>query len=79
MSRGKRRAYDGDLNMKVQQGSKDGRSIVSIATYDAAQPSSEASICRRLRAEIERALPDAASKVWHGAPVWFVGDTPVVG
>ncbi|MEP0848427.1 MAG: DUF1801 domain-containing protein [Phycisphaerae bacterium] len=32
-----------------------------------------------MRAEIERALPDAASKVWHGAPVWFVGNTPVVG
>ena len=55
------------------------RSRVSIAAYDAGQPAAEASVCRRLRAEIERALPDATSKVWHGAPVWFVGDTPVVG
>jgi hypothetical protein len=51
----------------------------SIAAYDAAQSPAEASVCRRLRAEIERALPDATSKVWHGAPVWFVGETPVVG
>jgi hypothetical protein len=52
---------------------------VSIAAYDAAQPASEAAVCRRLRTEIAGALPDATSKVWHGAPVWFVGETPVVG
>ena len=52
---------------------------MSISSYDAAQRATEASICRRLRKEIERALPKASSKVWHGAPVWFVGDTPVVG
>jgi len=51
----------------------------SIAEYDSAQSSAEASVCRKLRAEIERALPEATSKVWHGSPVWFVGDTPVVG
>lgn len=65
--------------MGPKQGSKSGRTGASIAAYDAAQPAAEAAICRRLRAEIERALPDAASKVWHGAPVWFVGETPVVG
>ena len=32
-----------------------------------------------LRAEIAAALPRAASKIWHGAPVWFVDDYPVVG
>lgn len=65
--------------MKGRQTSKVGRSMFSIAAYDAAQAAVEASICRRLHTEIERALPDATSKVWHGAPVWFVGDTPVVG
>lgn len=65
--------------MSRKQSSKVGRTTVSIDAYDAAQPPSEAFICKRLRVEIERALPDAASKVWHGAPVWFVGDTPVVG
>lgn len=51
----------------------------TIAAYDAAQSKVEGAVCRRLRAEIERALPDASSKLWHGSPVWFVGETPVVG
>lgn len=65
--------------MQSKRSSKKGRAVVSIAAYDAAQPAAEAAICRRLRTEIERALPDAASRVWHAAPVWFVEDTPVVG
>lgn len=65
--------------MKGKPISKGGRPTVLIAAYDAAQPAGEALICRHLRAEIERALPGAVSKVWHGAPVWFVGGTPVVG
>jgi len=32
-----------------------------------------------LRAEITAALPQAASRIWHGAPVWFIEDYPVVG
>jgi hypothetical protein len=55
------------------------KTTVSIAEYDSAQSPPQASVCRKLRAEIERALPEATSKVWHGSPVWFVGDTPVVG
>ena len=64
--------------MNRKQSAKGSR-IISIAGYDAAQSPAGASICRKLRAEIERALPEAACRVWHGAPVWFVGDTPVVG
>ena len=59
--------------------SKTGQSTLSVAAYDAAQRAAESSICKRLRAEIYRALPRATSKAWHGAPVWFVGETPVVG
>ena len=55
------------------------KQTVTVAAYDAAQSAAEASICRRLRAEIDRALPAATSRVWHGAPVWFIGETPVVG
>jgi hypothetical protein len=65
--------------MKTKPVSKSVRTTTSIPAYDAAQPAAEASICRRLRKEIVRTLPAASSKVWHGAPVWFVGDTPVVG
>src|SRR5262249_36143203 len=33
----------------------------------------------RLRDLIEAALPKATSRVWHGSPVWFLEDNPVVG
>ena len=32
-----------------------------------------------LRGLIVTALPKATSKVWHGSPVWFDGENPVVG
>lgn len=50
-----------------------------IIAYNAAQQSVERAICDRLAAEISSALPDAAGKVWHGGPVWFLNDNPVVG
>jgi hypothetical protein len=36
-------------------------------------------MCATLRKLIDKALPGATSKVWHGSPVWFVGDNAVVG
>jgi hypothetical protein len=65
--------------MKPKRSARVGPKPISIAAFDAAQSGREAAVCRRLRAEIGRALPRATSKVWHGAPVWFVGATPVVG
>ena len=50
-----------------------------IATYSQAQPLAFRTICDRLRELIDTALPRAASKVWHGSPVWFIDDNPVVG
>lgn len=29
--------------------------------------------------EIDNALPEATSKLWHGAPVWFINENPIVG
>ena len=51
----------------------------TVPGYDSAQPAALAAICRKLRGEIDKALPAADSKIWHGAPVWFVGGTPVAG
>lgn len=31
------------------------------------------------RGQIDRALPDAAAKVWHAHPVWFLDGNPIVG
>jgi len=55
------------------------RSANPITAYAASRSAADAAICRALRAEIDGVLPRATSRVWHGAPVWFVGDTPVVG
>jgi hypothetical protein len=50
-----------------------------ILSFSRKLPAAEAAICRELRAAIDGALPAATSRIWHAAPVWFVGDTPVVG
>lgn len=50
-----------------------------IAHYGKRQTAEHAAICHALRRQIDRALPKAASKIWHGSPVWFVGENPVVG
>jgi hypothetical protein len=50
-----------------------------IAAYSQAQQLALRTICDLLRGLIDAALPRASSKVWHGSPVWFLGDNPVVG
>ena len=50
-----------------------------IAAYAQAQSLAFRKICDLLRELIDTALPKATSKVWHGSPVWFIDDNPVVG
>ena len=50
-----------------------------ITAYSRAQPLTLQSICDALRELIAAALPKATSKVWHGSPVWFIDENPVVG
>ena len=50
-----------------------------IRAYARALGAADAAICRRLRSEIAAVLPRATARIWHGAPVWFIGETPVVG
>jgi hypothetical protein len=50
-----------------------------ITAYSKAQTPAFGTICELLRELIDTALPKAISKVWHGSPVWFVDDNPVVG
>ena len=50
-----------------------------IAAYHRNLAECDQVICDRLRAEIDAALPDAESKVWHGHPVWFLDGNPVAG
>lgn len=49
------------------------------AEYNAAQSTEDRRICELLAREIDRALPDAENKVWHGHPVWFLDGNPIVG
>lgn len=50
-----------------------------IETYNAAQASAESAICSDLAELIKEELPMASGKVWHGHPVWFIEDNPIVG
>lgn len=51
----------------------------SINAYNAAQSEQDRKICRTLMQEIDRGLRHAASKIWHGHPVWFLDGNPIVG
>jgi hypothetical protein len=51
----------------------------TIDQYHAGLAPADRDICLRLRAIIDRHLPDAQSKVWHAHPVWFLEANPIVG
>jgi hypothetical protein len=36
-------------------------------------------ICTKLRQEIDNCIPNGTSKLYHGAPVWFMDENPIVG
>lgn len=51
----------------------------SISAYNGAQAKEDKAICDLLKREIDGALPQAESRIWHGSPVWFLDGNPVVG
>jgi hypothetical protein len=73
----------GSLTMKTSTKSKTAKATASsdneIAAYSKAQSPSFRTMCDQLRELIDAAIPKAMSKVWHGSPVWFIDDNPVVG
>lgn len=50
-----------------------------ISLYNRKQAKQWKGICIQLAKEIDAGLPKAESKVWHGGPVWFLNENPVVG
>ena len=50
-----------------------------ILDYESRLEPSDKALCESLRKEIEKNLSEAISKVWHGHPVFFIADNPVVG
>lgn len=59
--------------------SESSRMDQDIAAYNRGQVDQWRAICERLAVEIERGLPDAEGKLWHGGPVWFIDGNPLVG
>ncbi|RYZ96168.1 MAG: DUF1801 domain-containing protein [Sphingobacteriaceae bacterium] len=51
----------------------------AIQTYNNAQTAIDQEICDLLANTIDKELADAESKIWHGHPVWFLNDNPIVG
>lgn len=51
----------------------------AIKDYHQQQEPADQEICELLATMIDQELTDATSKVWHGHPVWFLEDNPVVG
>ncbi len=50
-----------------------------IRSYNKALSAADRKICDTLAEEIDRALPEAESKIWHAHPVWFLDGNPIVG
>lgn len=51
----------------------------TIASYNSAHPANEKKICAALAKLIDKGLPKAEKKIWHGHPVWFDDGNPLVG
>jgi len=50
-----------------------------VADYTAKFTPELAEVCATLRDAIDATLPKATSRIWHGGPVWFMGEHPIVG
>lgn len=50
-----------------------------IIIYNNRQSEDRKVLCEFLAGHIQKALPKAENKIWHGAPVWFLNGNPIVG
>jgi hypothetical protein len=53
--------------------------MTTIDEYIAGLDAPNDVIAEALRAHLDTGLPEADSKVWHGHPVWMIGNQPVAG
>jgi hypothetical protein len=51
----------------------------SIDEYQKHLPDDQQRIMSTLRRELDAVLGQQNSRIWHKAPVWFVGENPVAG
>jgi hypothetical protein len=50
-----------------------------IANYHKSFSPQQVKVMKMLREELDTVLGQQHAKLWHGAPVWFVGQNPVAG
>ncbi len=67
------------MTMKVLQSQSESGGHFAIAEFARLQTPAQGAICDTLQAQIDKALPNATCRIWHGGPVWFIGENPVVG
>jgi uncharacterized protein YdhG (YjbR/CyaY superfamily) len=69
------------LKVSKQHTGRPGASTVGadVAAYNASRSDTDRAVCDALAKHLSHSLPLAASKVWHGHPVWFLEGNPVVG
>ena len=51
----------------------------AIAQYHKQFSAPQKTVMNQLRVELDKILGQENSRLWHGAPVWFVGENPVAG
>lgn len=51
----------------------------NIVAFNETHSVEDKAICTLLATEITRHLPEAENKIWHGHPVWFLDENPIVG
>ncbi len=52
---------------------------LTVTQYNASQKDAMKEVCNFLELHINQHLPGSTGKVWHGGPVWFINENPVVG
>ena len=50
-----------------------------VQAYNNSESANDKAICELLANEIDSNLPEAANKIWHAHPVWFLEGNPIVG
>lgn len=50
-----------------------------VIQYNQSQSAEWQPLCDTLARLLQQGIPHAQNKVWHGAPVWFLQENPIVG
>ena len=54
-------------------------SLAEISLYIRALEPGHATVCRKLMKIIKAEVPNAPARLYHGSPVWFIGENAILG